>query len=319
MFAALGIFWTQAFPPKPQWTVDDIPDLSGKVTIVTGGNSGVGYETCKALLSHNAKVYMASRSKSKAEEAIAQLHRETGKSAIFLELDLGSLASVKQAAQTFLGLEPELHILFNNGGIMTPPIEALTADGYDLQHGTNVLGHYFFTTLLVPALAAGARTSHDGKARIVVTASSVADFCRSFDFSVMKGSNDAARRKMGTQGLYIQSKFANIMLSKEFARRLVDRGIVTNAVNPGNLQSNLQRHQSAFLRWIMNTTLLHPVRLGALTQLYVGTAPETAQANGKYFIPWARPGDAVQNPLANDAQLSEKLWDWLEEQVQPFL
>ena len=94
----------------------------------------------KALLQHNAKVYLAARSRTKAEDAIKDLKEMTGKDAIFLELDLSSLKSVRKAAEEFLSKERELHILFNNGGVMATPIEQLTAEGYDLQFGTNVLG-----------------------------------------------------------------------------------------------------------------------------------------------------------------------------------
>ena len=106
--------WTNMFPPKPTWTADEMPDQSGKVMIVTGGNTGIGKETVKVLLQHNAKVYLAARSRSKAEAAIKDLKDETGKDAIFLELDLSSLASVRKAAEEFLNKEHELHILFNN-------------------------------------------------------------------------------------------------------------------------------------------------------------------------------------------------------------
>ncbi|KAG9086068.1 hypothetical protein FS749_003926 [Ceratobasidium sp. UAMH 11750] len=106
----------QTFPPAPRWSVDQIPDLAGQIMIVTGGNSGIGYETCKALLAKNAKVYMAARCPKKANAAIAQLKEATnGKSPIFLQLDLADLQSVRAAATQFTRQETELHCLFNNG------------------------------------------------------------------------------------------------------------------------------------------------------------------------------------------------------------
>ncbi|KAI0032686.1 hypothetical protein K488DRAFT_49359 [Vararia minispora EC-137] len=104
----------QMFPPKPTWGVENIPDLSGKVTIVTGGNTGIGKETAKALLSHGAKVYIASRTVEKTKAAIEDLKQATGREAIFLQLDLSDLVSVKKAAEVFLRHESMLHILFNN-------------------------------------------------------------------------------------------------------------------------------------------------------------------------------------------------------------
>ena len=102
VFTHICMMYDQGRPPKPVWGVDDIPDQTGKVVIVTGGNTGIGYETIKALLPKNATVYMASRSRQKAEEAIERLKKETGKEAKFLELDLADLKKVKQAAQDFL-------------------------------------------------------------------------------------------------------------------------------------------------------------------------------------------------------------------------
>ncbi|KIO23027.1 hypothetical protein M407DRAFT_215532, partial [Tulasnella calospora MUT 4182] len=141
-FFGIRRFLDQAYPPKSKFDPSrDMPDLTGKVIIVTGGNTGIGKHTIRALLNKNAKVYMASRSKERAEKAIADLKQETGKDAIFLELDLASLDKVTKAAKEFMSKEPALHILFNSGGVMVPPIEQVTEDGYDLQFGTNVLGH----------------------------------------------------------------------------------------------------------------------------------------------------------------------------------
>ncbi|KAF8347103.1 hypothetical protein F5887DRAFT_1060859 [Amanita rubescens] len=108
-------FFTQYFPPAPLFAVDDIPDLSGKVMIVTGANTGIGKETAKALLSHNAKVYFACRNETKAREAISELREATGKEGIFLPLDLADLRSVKAGAESFMSQEKELHVLFNSG------------------------------------------------------------------------------------------------------------------------------------------------------------------------------------------------------------
>lgn len=301
----------QSFPPKPEWGVEDIPDLTGKVVIVTGGNAGVGKETCKALLSKNAKVYMASRSKAKADGAITELKEATGKEAIFLPLDLADLASVETSVQIFKSLETNLHILFNNGGVMTPPMEQLTSDGYDLQFGTNVLGHWYFTWLLLPTLQSTAKASPDGHARIVVTASSVAMFTTTIDWGILR--DEPVRKKRGIQALYAQSKFGNIVVAQELAKRYGADGIMTASVNPGNLKTDLQRHLTGIQKWLTDA-ILYPAPFGALTQLYAGTSPAGAESNGKYFIPWAREGQVPKG--ADDPELGKKLWGWLEEQVQ---
>ncbi len=190
-----------------------------------GGNSGIGYETVKVLLQHNAKVYIAARSEEKAASAIASLKQETGKDANFLTLDLSSLASIKKAAQEFLSREPQLHILFNNAyvnhfpydvlywhrlilhyrsGVMWPPKEMLTEEGYDLQWGIHVVGHWYFTELLMPALLAGVETSPDHHARVITTSSSAA-YAQTIKWDTLKDT--PARKKQSTGDLYGQSKF----------------------------------------------------------------------------------------------------------------
>ncbi|KAG6848515.1 hypothetical protein H0H93_016401, partial [Arthromyces matolae] len=256
----------ESFPPKPKFSVDDIPDLTGRIIIVTGGNTGIGKETVKALLSHNAKVYMAARSKEKAEAAIQELKETTGKEAIFLPLDLADLPTIKASAEEFLR------------GVMTPPMDQLTKQGYDLQFGTNTLGHIYFTKLLLPALFAGAESSHDGKARVVNTSSSAHLLASGLDFTTLKDGRN--RRKMSATSLYSQSKFGNVVFSNELARRYGDKGIVSVALNPGNLQSDLQRHLSSAEKAVVSL-ILHPTARGALTQLYAGTTADAAELNGK--------------------------------------
>jgi len=310
-----GQVWKQSyFIPKPKYTVNDIPDLSGKVIIVTGGNTGIGKETVKALLSKNAKVYMASRSQAKAEAAIADLEGETGKKAIFLELDLADLASVKRSAETFQSQEKELHILFNSGGVMIPPMEDLTKQGYDLQFGTNVLGHFYFTSLLLPTMKETAKSSPPGTVRVITTSSSASFLHTETDIKYETVRPGKARDKMGGGTLYAQSKLGNTLVAREIARRYASDGIISITLNPGNISSDLQRHVPKFVVWIMRALMLYPTSLGAITQLYAGTAPEAAQHNGKFLIPWARVGDHTQ--ASNNPENAVRLWEWLEAQVK---
>ncbi|KAI0372200.1 NAD(P)-binding protein [Pilatotrama ljubarskyi] len=302
----------QSFPPKSKFSVEQIPDLAGRIVIVTGGNAGIGYETVKALLQHNAKVYMASRSKAKADAAIASLKEATGKEAIFLELDLSSLASVKKAAQEYLSKEKELHILFNNAGVMWPPVDQFTKDGYDLQFGTNVLGHFYFTELLMPALLAGVQTSPDQHTRVITTSSSGAYF-EVLHWDTFKDS--PARKKMNTQALYFQSKLGNAVVANQVAKRYGDKGVISISVNPGNIRSELQRYVPGPVRRIMYL-MLYPTPYGALTQLFAGSMPEALKYNGEFLIPWARLGKCRAE--AYDPEIGERLWKWLEEQVKAF-
>ncbi|KAG8898569.1 hypothetical protein FRB99_007346 [Tulasnella sp. 403] len=261
----------QGFPPASAFDVDrDIPDLGGKVVIVTGGNTGIGKETVKALLKKNAKVYLAARSKARAEGAISELKTETGKEAIFLELDLADLGKVSRAAEEFQRKEKELHILFNSAyvhhitckpidlmesdllfsGVMIPPIDQLTADGYDLQFGTNVLGPAHFTLSLLPILLSTAKSSPPGTVRVVNTSSFVVyRQVASVRFDTLRDGPE--RKELGTKKLYDQSKYGVLAFSNELARRYGSKGIHSNAVNPGNLRTDLQRHIPAAARVIV--------------------------------------------------------------------
>lgn len=307
-YAGYGL--AQTFPPKPEFSTDQIPDLTGKVTLVTGGNTGVGKETVKALLEHNAKVYLAARNGDKAQKAIADLKAVTGKEAIFLELDLASLKSVRAAAAEFLSQEKELHILFNNAGVMWPPIDLLTEDGFDLQWGTNVVGHWLLTELLVPALAAAAKSSPDGHSRVVTTSSSGA-YLESLHYDTFRDS--PKRKKLGRQALYFQSKLGNAMVAREAAKRYADKGILSFTCNPGNLNTELPRYATPFQQAVIKR-ITYPAAYGALTQLWAGTMPETAKYNGEFLIPWARVGKC-KDEFYDDKETA-RLWAWLEEHTK---
>jgi len=244
-------FLQQSFPPKPTWSTSDIPDLTGQVIIVTGGNTGLGFETAKALLLRNAKVYIGARSQGKAEEAIASLKNLTGKEALFLKLDLADLKAIKAAAEEFLSKEKELHVLYNNGGVMNPPIEQLSADGYDLTFGTNVVGPFYFTKLLLPILLATVKTSPDRHTRIVTTSSSAHMFAH-LNFNTFK--DGFARKSSSPDFLYGQSKIGNVVVAAELAKRYGDQGIVSISLNPGNIRTDIQKNMTG----IKKVVLVHP-------------------------------------------------------------
>ncbi|KAL0961446.1 hypothetical protein HGRIS_006391 [Hohenbuehelia grisea] len=305
----VAAFFDDAFPPKSKFSVDDIPDLTGKIAIVTGSSAGIGVETVKALLIHNAKVYMANRSEAKTAPIIQKLKEETGKEAIFLKLDLSNLRQVKQAAAEYLSKENELHMLFNNAGVMVPPIENITSDGYDLQFGTNVLGHFLFTTQLLPVLLSAARTT--GKpSRVINTSSNAHRIAKTIEFETLK--DGPKRLKKSPSNLYAQSKLGNILFANELARRYGDQGIVSTSLHPGLLRTELQRDMSKTQMRLFGWTF-QPAEKGALTQLWAGTMPETEAYNGKYLSAWARVSQP--NAASQDTVLAKNLWDWLEDQV----
>ncbi|KAJ7476685.1 NAD(P)-binding protein [Mycena latifolia] len=299
----------------------DVPDLSGKITLVTGGNSGIGYETVKVLLLKNAKVYLAARSPAKAKEAIAQLETETGKRAEFLELDLADLRSVRKAAEDYLAKESRLDILFNNGGVMIPPNDQLTAQGYDLQFGTNVIGHFMFTELLLPALTAS-HAHFSIPARIINTSSTghtVAP-AREIFFMTLKGGpeRDALVKKWGKLvapwNLYGASKLGNIIMSDHYAMNHADV-LVSCSLHPGLIKSGIQRHGPGILKFV-KTLAFSPTPVGAYTQLWAGTTASPEEINGKYFLPVGKatpPGGRT-----GDKELAAEVMEYLKAAVADF-
>ncbi|KAG8217211.1 hypothetical protein J3R82DRAFT_5295 [Butyriboletus roseoflavus] len=294
----------------PSFTAADVPDMAGKVVLVTGATAGIGKETARVLLTKNAKVWITARDQSKGEATLKELKDTTGKDANLLVVNLANLKSVKAAAQEFNSKETQLNVLFNNAGVMNPPIDLLTDDGYDLQFGTNVLGHFYFTKLVLPILLSTAKSAPDGIARVVNTSSNTHWF-GGLDHETFK--DGPARRKAGTWKLYAQSKTGNIVFAAELTRRYGDQGIVSTSLNPGGIETGLQRHSGgAFV--LFTNAMLRPVSYGAITQLYAGTVADGKSLNGKYLIPWARIG----TPRANtqDPEVGKKLWQYLEEQVK---
>ncbi|KAJ6579231.1 NAD(P)-binding protein [Mycena vulgaris] len=299
----------------------DVPDLSGKIILVTGGNSGIGYETVKVLLQKNATVYLAARSPAKGKEAIAQLETETGKRAEFLELDLADLSKVRQAAEAFLAKESRLDILFNNGGVMIPPTDELTAQGYDIQFGTNVIGHFLLTELLLPAFTA----SHEHSsvpARIIHTSSTGHTLAPARDifFDTLKGGEkrDALIKKWGKLtapwNLYGASKLGNIIISNYYAKNHSDV-LVSCALHPGLIRSGIQRHGAGIFKFVTNLAF-SPTPVGAYTQLWAATKASPEAINGKYFLPVGI--DTPPGGRSGDTKLAEEVMAYLKAAVAEF-
>ncbi|KZV62174.1 NAD(P)-binding protein [Peniophora sp. CONT] len=313
MGLAYSALWNQSWPSKPTWTPDEIPDLTDKVVLVTGGNSGVGKEMVRVLLLHNATVYLAARSSTSAQSVISELEQSTGKTSHFLHLDLSDLSSVRAAAAEFLSREKRLDVLFNNAGVFLAPRDKLTPQGYDMTVGTNVLGPFLFTQLLLPILS-----SPTSKGRVISTSSVTHYFAPHFDFAVARpgaARDKLGRDMLGNDVLYAQTKTAETVLARERARRYGD-AIVSIAINPGNILTNMQRNMKG-LNAAMVKGILYPVELGAYTGLRAGTTPEAADWNGKYLRPWAQLGHA--HPATQDPETGRKVWEWAEEQCKEWL
>ncbi|KAF5311598.1 hypothetical protein D9611_009425 [Ephemerocybe angulata] len=304
------------FQGTPTWTTADIPDLSGQVFIVTGGNSGLGKDTVRALLEHEARVYVASRDEKRSLAAIDELFEQTGRRALFLQLDLADLKSVKMAADQFLSKETRLDVLYNNAGVLGTPLDVV-ANGYDMAFHTHILGPFYLTTLLLPLLTATAKLRPDQNARVVNLTSSAHHLVGSppLEFDTFKDGPERRKRE-DLAFFYCQSKFATILFSNELSRRYKDQGIVSIAVNPGNFSTSLQRrmNESSVHSFLTEYCLfLYPGEWGSITQLWAGTAPEALEASGKYVAPWGRIGQP--HPETEDVELAVKLWVYLEEQI----
>ncbi|KIJ39342.1 hypothetical protein M422DRAFT_32788 [Sphaerobolus stellatus SS14] len=311
------------FPPPSTFNpLRDIPDphWKGAVAIVTGGAVGIGYYTVLALLQKNARVYIVTRSVTKANEAIRKLREETGREAIFLHLDLADHASVRRAAREFTNKEEKLDILFNNAGVMLVPLDQLGAQGYDLR--TNALGHYYFTSLLKPLLNQSTRLNGE-KARVVFTSSSAFEYAPGdgIEFDVLKGgpARDAKIKEYGVSSIpgkgagwmiYGISKFANVLTSNIFQHFYADE-LSSYSVNPGGIRSELQRHGSSFEQ-VISKALLKPTPY----VLYAGTMPEAGNEPGGYFIPWARVSE--QKPRLKNVELQMRFKEWVDAELRAF-
>jgi NAD(P)-dependent dehydrogenase (short-subunit alcohol dehydrogenase family) len=261
-----------------RWTAADIPDQSGRVAVVTGANSGLGYVTSRELARHGARVVLASRDEVRGREAVARLIAEVPKADIELRsLDLSSLASVRAFADGVQAAYPALDLLVNNAGVMAIPRRE-TADGFEMQFGTNHLGHFALTGLLLPLLV-------DQPGARVVTVSSNAHKPGSINFEDLMHEHNYRRWKV-----YSDSKLANLLFAYELQRRLaaIDAPLISVAAHPGTAATNLVKPGAG--NPIKAAVMSVGVRIvgqsearGALPQLYAATAPDVR--GGEYFGP----------------------------------
>lgn len=323
----MGNQLSQAFPPTAKLDEKTVPDQAGKIFIVTGASSGVGKELAQILYSHNAKVYAAARSPEKVEKAISSIKSAfpTSKGElVFLKLDLDDLTTIKASAEEFLAKEDTLDVLWNNAGVMIPPQGSKTKQGYELQLGTNCVAPFLFTKFLTPTLIKTAKLKPPGTVRVVWVSSSVAETLSP------KGGIDMANLDYKKNQLawrkYAVSKAGNLYHAKEFARRFGGEGVISTAVNPGNLNTELQRHTAGWLKLALKTALHTPIH-GAYTELFAGLSPDvTPDNNGAWIVPWGR-----FSPLRKDLDagskteeekgtgIAKQFWEWSEEQVKSYL
>lgn len=259
---------------------------------MTGGNAGVGLETVRWLLKKNAKVYMASRSKQRAEEAIAKLEKENlpGK-VIFIQLDLANLDNIKGFPSRFQQYEDHLDLLFNNAGLVSFKPDQVTADGYELQIGTNGLGPHYLTRLLIPFLEAAQKRTPDRPPRVCFTSSLAHRFASPDGFTPKDPTGENTNRPFYVSVVnqrYGTSKLVNILSANKFQREFGSKGIVFSSVHPGALRTDIMQDWKSPMHKFMRWAIFYPQSMGPLTQLYAATAPETATKGGSYLAPWGR-------------------------------
>ena len=275
-------------------------DLDGRTFLITGASTGIGKETARSLAARGGRLFLACRSAPKGRQAIDEIAAQTGNRSLqLLSVDLGDLDSVRRCAETFLATGEPLHVLINNAGLAGA--KGMTVSGFEIAFGTNHIGPFLFTSLLLDRLRSSA------PARVVNVASVAHYNAPGFDW-------DAVRRPTRSfTGMreYSVSKLANVLHAQELARRLEGSGVTTYALHPGTIASDIWRRVPWPLRPLMKRRMGTPEQ-GARTSVYCATSDEVAADSGRYYDdcrPKA-PAAAATDVLA--AELWRRSVEWTE-------
>lgn len=286
------------------WTADDIPDLTGRTVLVTGANSGLGLESARMLGARGATVVMACRNAQKGQRAIEDIQAQhPNADLVLMELDLADLGSIHRFAESFRRDYEKLDVLINNAGLMAPPLQH-TRDGFEMQFGTNHLGHFALTGLLLDRLEAA-------EAPRIVVVSSLAHRMGDIYFDNLNGEKWYRRWQF-----YGQSKLANLMFALELARRLQAAGspMKAIAVHPGYSATNLQ--QGIPGHGLFNAVTAQSQKKGALPSVFAATSEQAE--SGHYYGPhgfmefWGMPAEAHIRRLARNPEVADRLWQMSE-------
>ena len=290
-----------------KWNGDEMVDVKDKTIVITGANSGLGFETAFVLAGKGAEVILAVRNASKGEKAVDRITAAHPKANVsVMPLDLSDLSSIHHFTNSFLENYDSLSILINNAGVMIPPYSQ-TKDGFELQFGSNHLGHFALTGLLLPKIL----STKDSR---VVTLSSLAAINGFIDFDHLDGKNNYKAMRF-----YAQSKLANLLFSRELQNKFEQHqaGSISVACHPGLSHTNLMSRGSGkplnkFVHYL-SKTITQPANMGALPTLYAATEPTLI--GGEYIGPDGKKGrkgfpkkDAIIDSLY-DKETSEKLWE----------
>ena len=292
------------------WSTADIPPLNGKTAVITGATGGLGYETALALAGAGAAVVLTGRNEAKGLHALQAIRSQFPNARIVYEnLDLANLASVADFSKRFAATHASLDLLVNNAGVMALPQRQVTSDGFEMQFGTNYLGHYALTAHLLPQLRRGNQPR-------VVNLSSLTHRWGAIHFDDLQGT-----RSYSPQKAYSQSKLAMLMFALELQRRsdAAGWGLMSNAAHPGYARTDLIANGpgASGLLWQLNKALRPFVSQsaaeGALPTLFAATSPEAKAAgyygpNGFYELK-GPPVPAKIMPQAKDAAGAARLWD----------
>lgn len=297
----------------PKWTATDIPTQLGRSAVITG-TGGLGYETALELAKHGAEVILAGRDHAKGEDAVKKIRSTVSSAQVrFAELDLASLSSVQAFGERMTKERQSLDLLINNAGVMTPPTRKTTKDGFELQFGTNYLGHFALTAHLMPLLRKG------NKPR-VVHLSSIAHRNGAIHFDDLQ-----FERRYHAMEAYSQSKIAMLMFALELQRRSDRSGwnLMSIPVHPGISRTELILNGSGpnspagILRRTLGSVLFQPAAQGALPTLFAATSPQAK--GGTYYGPGGfselrglpKPGKIA--PQALDPAVASRLWEVSEQ------
>lgn len=273
-------------------------DLSGKRVVITGATSGIGRVTAERLAERGAALVLAGRSEERTRPVLEGI-RSKGGEATFVPLDLGDLASVRGCAEQVLAVDRPIHLLVNNAGLFGQ--RGATKDGFETAFGTNHLGHFLLTVLLAKRLRA------EAPSRIVNIASTAHYRARGIDFEAVY----RATRTLTGFPEYAVSKLANVLFTRELARRLGPSGVHSYAVHPGVVASDVWRSVPWPARSFIKLFMISNEE-GAKTTLYCATSPEVAGHDGRYYDAGR---EKAPSKVAQDPELSRALWEFSAEKV----
>ncbi|KAG9228925.1 oxidoreductase [Amylocarpus encephaloides] len=313
-----------------QFEDSSIPNVTGKIVLITGGNTGLGYIAALSLLSHDASVYIFCRNAEKSQLAIASLSKAISNPNTqklgFVQCDLSAMASVRKAATEILQRVKRIDILMCNAGIMDFSNDGVTADGYEKHMATNHLGHALLVKLLTPMLEESARGG-EGDVRIVVLTSATVNFFAPKEGIIFENLK-TEQKELSVEQRYAQSKLANILYVKELAKRYpkllclaIHPGLVETGISYGGCQGSwgdylwtMFFNSVAKFCWKVCGAGMKSPEEGAWNQIWGCVGNREEMKSGEYYEPVGVEGKGVA--LTRDAGLGERLWEWTEGQLK---